>query len=297
MRFSRIVRAIAPALLLIMIAAVLAACGGGAAAPTTAPVATSAPAATEAPGSTEAAPMVTEAATDSAAPAATEAPTATVDASVTQPPTTAPEPTMPPAATEAPTAAAGSADEGPTGQAAIDLFIEASRAQLAQKAFRATIVGQDADGKESTTVLEVRPPDSFRLVTEGTEFIIVPDGTFIKESGGEWQASPMSMSGMMSQILSQQSVESLIKESQPDDIKFAGVDLIDGKPMWIYTYTGQQDVGGTMVDTTSKTWIGALDKLPYRVEASSKTGDTTSTSTITYEYDESITIEAPEVSS
>lgn len=284
----------APALLLILIAAFVTACGGGTAAPTTAPVATTAPAATEAPGSTEAAPMTTAAATD-AAPAATEAPTATVDASVTQPPTTAPMATAEPAATEAP--ASGSAEEGPTGQAAMDLFIEASRAQLAQKAFRATIVGQDADGKESTTILEVMPPDSFRLVAEGTEFIIVPDGTFLREAGGEWQKSPMSMSGMMSQILSQQSVEELIKESQPDDIKFAGVDMIDGKPMWIYTYTGQEDVGGTMVDTASKTWIGALDRLPYRVEATSKSGDTTSNSTITYEYDDSIAIEAPQVSS
>lgn len=286
---------IAPALLLI--AVLTAACGGGTAAPTVAPVATtaatSAPAATEAPGSTEAAPVATSETAATSAPAATEAPTATVDASANSAPTTAPMATAEPAAT----AASGSADEGPTGQGAMDLFIEASRAQLAQKAFRATIVGQDADGKESTTILEVRPPDSFRLVAEGTEFIIVPDGTFLREAGGEWQKSPMSMSGMMSQILSQQSVEELIKESQPDDIKFAGVDMIDGKPMWIYTYTGQEDVGGTMVDTTSKTWIGALDKLPYRVEASSKTGDTTSNSTISYEYDDSITIEAPQVSS
>ncbi|MCU0510015.1 MAG: hypothetical protein MUC34_16855 [Anaerolineae bacterium] len=184
-----------------------------------------------------------------------------------------------------------------SGQGAIDLFVAASKAQLAQEAFRATIIGVEPDATETTTVLEIRPPDSFRLVTADAEFIVVPDGTFIKESGGEWQKSPMSMSGMMSQILSEQSMEQLIKDTQPDDLKFAGVDMIDGKPMWVYTYTDQEDVGGQLVDTASKTWIGALDKLPYRVEATSKSGEETSTSTITYEYDAGIEIEAPQLSS
>jgi hypothetical protein len=276
---------IAPALLLIVLAALVAACAQPAA-PTTAPAATEAPATTTAP---TAAPAVTQAPAATAAP---ETPATTVA------PTEVPATTAPAATAAAPTPAAGSdAGDGPSGQAAIDLFIAASKAQLAQEAFRATIVGVEPDGTEATTVLEIRPPDTFRLVTADAEFIVLPDGTFIREGGGEWQQSPMSMSGMMSQILSEQSMEELIKDTQPDDLQFAGVDMIGGKPMWVYTYTDQEDVGGQMVDTASKTWIGALDKLPYRVEATSKSGEETSTSTITYEYDGAIEITAPQVSS
>jgi hypothetical protein len=274
----------APALLLIVLLTLVAACGQPAA-PNTSPAATVAPA-TSAPATT-------------AAIAPTEAP-ATLAPATLAPATLAPATTVAlatSAATTAPAATVASTGEGPSGQAAIDLFIQASRAQLAQKAFRATIVGDDDEGNEQTTVLEVIPTDRFRLVTADTEFIIVPDGTFLREAGGEWQKSPMSMSGMMSQILSEQSVEQLIEESQPDDIRFAGADVIDGKPMWIYTFTGKEDVGGMQVDTASRTWIGALDKLPYRVEATSTSGEETQSSTITYEYDESIEIEAPQVSS
>ena len=79
-------------------------------------------------------------------------------------------------------------------------------------------------------------------------------------------------------------------------MKFVGPDLIDGKPMWVYRYETTMDLAGTKIDSAAKVWLGALDKLPYGQESESdsfvnKGGKTKST--IVYEYDSDIKIEAP----
>jgi hypothetical protein len=179
----------------------------------------------------------------------------------------------------------------------MDLLVEASKGQLAQKAFRATITGKDADGKKQTTVIEYVNPDRYHLVTPGTEIIIVEEGTFIKEAAGQWQKSPVNMQGMMTEILSEQGIEKIVRELKYEDIQLVGADLIGGKPMWVYQYKSALDAGGAKVATESKNWIGALDRLPYRVEAISDAGSgAKATTTVVYEYDDSLKIEAPKVS-
>ena len=165
--------------------------------------------------------------------------------------------------------------------------------QLASKAFRATITGKDESGADSTTVIEMVPPDSFHLTSGPSEFIVVPDGTFLKGEDGKWEKSPMDMSALMADAMSQQNIEQQIKDLKPEEITFLGPDLVGGKPAWIYQYKSKQDVGGSTIDTLTKMWIGVLDKLPYKGEVASTVNNVTTTSNITYEYDDSITIEAP----
>lgn len=282
-------RSLLPRLLLALIVlGTLTACGQPAAVPsqpTAAPQATTAPAATVVPAATAtAAPSATTPATATSAPTATIAATATTAATAT----IAPSPTTPaPAADES---------NAPQGQGALDLLVQSGKAQLDQNAFRATLTTTDAGGKETTVVLEYVKPNSFHIASPEQEIIIVKDGTFIKQGAAPWQKSPVDMQSMMSDILSQQGIEAMIKDVKYQDIKLVGVDVIGGKPMWVYQYKSTLDAGGTQVSAESKNWIGVLDKLPYRVEAVSDAGSGAKyTVTGVYEYGDNIKIEAPAV--
>jgi hypothetical protein len=272
------------ALLLVVLLAVVSACGAPAAVPSQA---TSAPQPTTAPATTEAA-----VATAAPAATATEAPLIPTEAPATVVPTatTAPTPTTEPSPT------ADAAANAPQGQGALDLLLEAAKAQLAQKAWRTTLTITEADGKETKSTIEFVKPGSLHMVTPSQEIIVVKDGTFMKRGADKWIKSPVDMSGMITDLLSQQGLESIMKDVKYEDIKLAGVDMINGKPAWIYQYKSSMDVGGTKVATDSKTWIGVLDKLPYKMEGVSDTGKGGKTTvTGVYEYPDNITIEAPNV--
>ena len=264
------------------VVALLAACGGkGSSKPADAvDVPTAAPAQTR---KTEAVQPPT-APVPTAAPMATEAPkpTATSKPAPTVAPTQA-KPMEPPAA------------QAPTGQAGIDLLLGAMRAQLAQKAFRMNMTTEDA-GKTTNMTIEYVAPDSFHSKMTGTEFIVLKDATYIKGADGKWQKTPMDMSKAISQVLSPDQIEEMAKNLTVEKMKFLGPDLIDGKPMWVYQYETTMDLGGIKVDSAAKVWLGVLDKLPYRQESESDSfvnkGSRTK-STIVYEYDSGIKIEAP----
>jgi hypothetical protein len=277
------------ALLMVVVLAVVSACGAPAAVPsqaTSAPQPT-APAATEAPAATTAAATETP-----AAATATEAPATPTEA----PPTAAPTTTTAPTATTEPSPTADAAANAPQGQDAFNLLLDAAKAQLAQKAWRTTLTITDADGKETQSTIEFVKPDSLHMATPGQEIIVVKDGTFMKRGADKWIKSPVDMSGMITDLLSQQGLESIMKDVKYEDIKLAGVDMINGKPAWIYQYKSSMDVGGTKVATDSKTWIGVLDKLPYKIEGVSNTDKGGKTTVVgVYEYPDNITIEAPNV--
>ncbi len=278
-------------ILLIVFVLVLAACGGqpGAAPPSAATAAAPAPAqAAAAPTSLPA-----------AAAAATSVPVAT--AAPTSVPTDAPAPTAVPTATPAPTEARPTeapapAEAAPTGSAGLDLLLNALRAQFAQKAWRTTVTIDDG-GEVSTTMVEFVAPDSVHLTTgPGPEFIIMKEGTYQKGADGKWQKLPMDMSSMVANILDPAQVEDLMEDTTVDRVKFLGPDLIGGKPMWVYQYASKMNLGEQAIASDAKIWIGVLDKLPYRGESVgdsvTKAGNKVK-STVIYEYDSSIKIEAP----
>lgn len=77
---------------------------------------------------------------------------------------------------------------------------------------------------------------------------------------------------------------------------FVGLDLIDGKPMWVYQYSTAVDLTGTKVATTTKVWLGVLDRLLYKQESESDSPQQPGAKTrriSTWEYDPNLKIEAP----
>lgn len=178
----------------------------------------------------------------------------------------------------------------------MDLLTNALRAQLAQRAWR-TSVTVDDDGEVTTTTIEFVAPDSLHMTMgPGQEFIILKEGTYQKGEDGKWQKLPMDMSSLVASILDPGQVEDLLGDTTVDKLKFLGPDLIGGKPMWVYGYVSKMNLGEQSIASDAKIWIGVLDKLPYRGEGEgdsvTKPGSKVK-STVIYDYDPSIKIEAP----
>jgi hypothetical protein len=82
-----------------------------------------------------------------------------------------------------------------------------------------------------------------------------------------------------------------------DSVQFIGPELLDGKPMFVYAYKTKVDLGNAVSNGNSKIWMGALDGRAYHIESDSESitakGKMDHT-TVTYEYDIPLTIEAPQ---
>lgn len=258
---------------LILAVALLAACGGG----DSKPAPTSAPAAAAPVKTTEPAPIPTQV----PAPTATAAPA----------PTATPEPTVEPEPTAVPEA------EAPTGQAALDLFKEVAAAQAAQKTMRMTMTSEK-NGKVTETVMELIRPDRLKSSGgPGGEMIIIPEGTYMRETDGEWIKAPFDLSGSMNEMLSMADTEELLKYLNIDNLHLVGGGIVDGRPCWIYEYETTIKVTDITMQTQAKIWLGIADKLAYKSESvtqsSADPAGATTTTTVLYEYGLDLEIEAP----
>lgn len=264
---------------LILAIALLAACGGG----DSKPAPTSAPAA--------AAPV--KAVEPTAAPAPTQAPQPTATAAPA--PTATPEPTAESTVEPEPTAVPEA--EAPTGQAALDLFKEVAAAQAAQKTMRMTMTSEK-NGKVTETVMELIRPDRLKSSGgPGGDMIIIPEGTYMRETGGEWIKAPFDLSGSMNEMLSMADTEELLKYLNIDNLHLVGGGIVDGRPCWIYEYETTIKVTDITMQTQAKIWLGIADKLAYKSESvtqsSADPAGATTTTTVLYEYGLDLEIEAP----
>lgn len=170
------------------------------------------------------------------------------------------------------------------------------QAQLAAKSWRLVMTLDDGNGKVSVTTTEFVAPSSMHMIRASQELIILKEGSYVKDQGGAWRKPPVDMSSMMTTILDPKNVQDLLKDVTVDNLKFVGPDLIGGKPAWVYQFASQVKLGDQTINSTTKIWIGALDKLPYKSESEGDSvvnkGGKTKT-TIIYEYDPNIKIEAP----
>lgn len=259
----------------------IVACGG------TTPTATLSPVSnpTAAPAPTNAS-VPTNAVEPTNAPVATNAPA----------PTDAPAPTQAAAPTNAP--ASGSGDVKPPEGAPLDVVKKALLSVFESKSVRAKTVLMPAEGESQTLLLEYVKPDRMRIVQpDGTEQIAIKDKGIWKKEGDTWEGEGPEMANMLFGFIEASAVEESLKNIQIDSVQFVGPDLLDGKPMFVYTYKTQVDLGGTKNNGVGKIWIGALDGRPYKGDSESDSmaspGKTDRTE-VTYEYDLPLDIQAPQ---
>ncbi len=275
----------------------------GQSAPVGAPVGsnpTSAPTAEPSGGNPATVPSPTPLVISTVAPSPTAEPAVRPSAtqSVAQP-TTPPSPSPLPLPTSgSPTATLSAAANAPSGNP-LDLILNAEQSRLKQPT-RATIVSTDSatPNQSSTTTVEYQPPDRIHEVMPSQEVIAIQNqGTWMKING-QWQKSPVDLASTIFASFSPQAIQELKNNIQVNQIQFAGPDILNGKPMWVYTYTTtfKGTNGSGDYTATSKMWIGATDQLPYKVESDAPSlvnKGATVHSVITYDYDPSINIQAP----
>ncbi len=300
-------------LLLTLAALSLSGCAGSAtpapAQPTQVPQAqaTTAPAAPEAATSAPAAPEATATVPEPTAaptslpqPTVELTPTAAALAAPTLAPTSEPTTTLGAQATAAPSA------QGAAGSGAPVDSIWNATSKMAQQAYRATIVstttGAAANNGTRTITMEYAPPGHMHMtLTGGMEIIVLEDqGTIYQKMGSSatWTQMPATMAQAILSNMPMSDPKQLSQLKQQiivDQTKFVGPDLVNGTPALVYDYATRSATDPS-VTHNSRVWVGVTNGLPLKVQTSgnSASGSGQITTVVTYQYDPSITVQAPQ---
>jgi hypothetical protein len=215
------------------------------------------------------------------APAATEPPVATE----------APAPTEVPVPTEVPAPTEAAMPEMPSLSPA-----DAVRAAMLAQGTGGPYHVESTSTSDGSTILvsaDVIPPNQIRstLTFDGfTQQIVITDGQMWMNQGDGWSepvSGEMIAAALEQFITNPDSLSMTIGNEQ-----FAGVDALDGKPTWLYTY----DQAFSEMDSASqvKLWVEIATGLPLRTESSGVVlgSETVTTQAIT--YDSTITISPPQ---
>lgn len=156
-----------------------------------------------------------------------------------------------------------------------------------------------ADGSISESVMEYIAPKNFHIRTDSMEMIMVEGkGAWMKQDG-EWKPAPAALAETFASARDPQKIEQLLRMVVWSDAKFVGAELLNGKPMWVYSYTtvfqGMKQNGGD-IHSSNKLWVGAADGLPHKLVSESESffSDTGKEQMEQmHEYDIAFTIEPP----
>lgn len=231
----------------------------------------------------------------------TTAPQATVASQATN----APAPTSqiataaPAIPTGAPTVVSGAGGglKPPEG-APLDIVKQASLKAFEASSLRAKTVIDAADGSHVTLLVEYVRPDRVHVVQpDGGEIIAIKGKGAWQKKDDQWTPMGAQAADMFFGFLEPAAIEEMLKLIQTDSVQFVGPELLDGKPMFVYTYKTTLNMGTQPTQASNKIWLGALDGRAYRVETNSDSlavAGKQDHTVATYEYDSPITIEAPQ---
>lgn len=170
--------------------------------------------------------------------------------------------------------------------------IEKSHAAMVAKgAFRVDSTTKMRGGDQQS-VIEAVWPDRFRIrsLTQGTEFIVVPGGTWMK-SGGSWMRMPMDMSAMTKAFSEQAMREGLQSIANAEVL---GTEEVGGRKARVYAYDQSGTIMGIRSESRVKAWIDDATDLVLRMEVDGKAMGQSSRTINDYDWDAKISIEAPE---
>lgn len=141
-------------------------------------------------------------------------------------------------------------------------------------------------GGGAETVLEVVPPDRLRVrlgsletVTVGARSWTKLNGTWTEQPGGAAPAPGLSREGL---------ADGLITNPQ-----HLGTEEVGGTPAEVYRFEGEATTEGVSASQVAKLWVGVADGLPLRLDSTVTVQGVITETSMTYEYDDTIVIEAP----
>ena len=185
-------------------------------------------------------------------------------------------------------------------QAVVTNAMMSMRTQQAYR-IRSTAVMAGAGGQGTTSVMEFVAPDRTHNIEDGREVITIGKIMYVKK-GGEWQNMGTQMSDMADKM--KERVQQLSPEEKAEatkglsvgDYKSLGDELLDGVPTGVYEMRSKFDTkqaGLPTIEMVTKYWIAKSDGLFRKEESNGAEAGMKIKTTKTYEYDPSITIEAP----
>ena len=164
-------------------------------------------------------------------------------------------------------------------------------AMVAKGAFRVDSTTEMQGGNQQS-VIEAVWPDRFRIrsITQGTEFVVVPGGTWMN-SGGSWMRMPMDMSAMTQAFSDQAMRDGLASIANAEVL---GTEEVGGRKARVYAYDQSGTVMGIRSESRVKAWIDDATDLVLRMEVDGKAMGQSSRTINVYDWDAKVSIEAPE---
>lgn len=180
----------------------------------------------------------------------------------------------------------------------MDVIKKASLTVFDANSVRATTILDSADGTRTTLILEYVKPDRVRVVqSDGAERIAIKGKGFWSKSGDKWENQGAQGADFFFAFLEPSALEESLKIIEVNSVQFAGIEMLDARPMFVYNYGTTLDMGTTKVKGTGKMWIGAVDGRAYKGESFSDSianpGKQDHT-IVKYEYDIPLSIQEPQ---
>jgi hypothetical protein len=181
-------------------------------------------------------------------------------------------------------------------EARADIF-HAIQAFQGVKAFRYQGV-TTIDGKDHKTLFEKVNPDRIHIQTEGMEIIILGTKVYLKQPSGWTEEPNFDVSAFREDFF--ENVKATLSQPQ-----FNGVQELNGKAMRVYYFQYSTKIGEEESINKCTLWVSIDDGLSYRIEIDglvasmdAQTGKIVgkpALSTVMYEYDPNLRIEAPQI--
>jgi len=164
-------------------------------------------------------------------------------------------------------------------------------AMLARGAFRVDSTVEMRGGNQKS-VIEAVWPDRFRIrsITDGTEFIVVPEGTWMN-IGGSWMRMPMDMSAMTKAFSQEAMREGLASIANAEVL---GIEDVGGRKARVYAYDQSGRIMGIRSESRVKAWIDDANDLVLRMEVDGKAMGKSSRTINVYDWDAKVSIDPPQ---
>jgi hypothetical protein len=159
--------------------------------------------------------------------------------------------------------------------------------KLVQARSRSETTVTDDKGQVTHSRAEFDTFDRIHTVTDHGEFIVLPEGTWMK-TGDNWTKPPVDMSGMIKRFLPGGDEVMRSAKNVSDD----GMTTWQGQPVHAYSYDTDTVVMGAHAAGHSKSYINATGQIVGN-ETDSETRGKKIHSVQTVAYDDSIRVKAP----
>ncbi len=122
-------------------------------------------------------------------------------------------------------------------------------------------------GETHKTEIEFVPPDSKRIVADGTEIIVAGGKVYIKPAGAaQWEASQTPAATYLGETVTEQTLGATL-----GNVEYVRSESLAGQSMKLYRYSSTTKSGDIELHGQTDLWVGAGDGLPYKMVVDGET--------------------------